>query len=156
VQESDVLEPEEVVPDTVASIEKALGAQARSRYCVVAERNGLRVCWELVNTWNMTLIDVELDPRYPIALRIVDGEIVGAEPAHVMKFLLDEEFHQLVRRYPNALLGTMTVDGRELLRLSREGRHLDLDFVVGTIDALVRVASRLEEAYHLAHAGPYR
>lgn len=149
------------MPNTVAAIAKALGGRARSRYSVVAERNGLRVCWEVANPHNgedgMTLIDVTLDSRYPIALRVVDGQIVGAEPALIMKFLLDDEFHKLVQRYPRAQIGTTTEpDGRELLRLSREGNHDGVDFVVGIVDALVRVASRIEEAYHLAHAGPYR
>jgi hypothetical protein len=146
---------------SVAAIEEALGALARSSFCVVGQRNGVRVCWEIVNSngdhdSGMTLIDVTLDPRYPIALRILDRETLGAEPAQVMKFLLDDEFHALVSRYPHAQIGTMTIDGRELLRFSREGRHLDVDFVVRVVDAFVRVASRLEEAYHLAHGGPYR
>lgn len=140
--------------EAVAKIEQALGGQARSRFCVVAERNGLRACWEVIS--DMTLIDVTLDARYPIAIRVVDGQIEGAEPAQIMKFLLDDEFQAFARRYPLAQIGTMTVNGRELLRLSREGRHFDVDFVVSTVDALGRVASRLEEAYHLIQAGPYR
>lgn len=145
-----------MTPDATAAIAHALGGEARGRHFVVAERNGVRVSWEIVSGWTMTLLEVTLDPRYPIALRIVDGEVTAAEPAQIMTFLLDDELRRDVRRYPNTQIGTSTVDDREVLRLSREGPHADVEFVVGAIDVLVRVASRLEEAYHLGHAGPYR